>query len=48
MNKMLLTPRWLIAAAVCVLLCTLLVGGERVGADRDDPRGSGHRVADPE
>ena len=27
MNKMLLTPRWLIAAAVCVLLCTLLVGG---------------------
>ena len=27
MNKNLLTPRWLIAAAVCVLLCTLLVGG---------------------
>ena len=27
MNKKLLTPRWLIAAAVCVLLCTLLVGG---------------------
>ncbi len=27
MNKMLLTPKWLIAAAVCVLLCTLLVGG---------------------
>ena len=27
MNKVLLTPRWLIPAAVCVLVCTLLVGG---------------------
>ena len=27
MNKTLLAPRWLIAVAVCVLLCTLLVGG---------------------
>jgi titin len=27
MNKMLLTSQWLIAAAACVLLCTLLVGG---------------------
>ena len=27
MNKKLLTSQWLIAAAVCVLLCTLLVGG---------------------
>ena len=27
MNKMLLTPKWLITAAVCVLLCNLLVGG---------------------
>ena len=27
MNKKLLTPRWLIAAAVGVLLCTLVVGG---------------------
>ena len=28
MNKMLLTPRWLITAAVGVLLCTLVVGGK--------------------
>ena len=27
MNKMLLAPKWLIPAAVCVLLCTLLVAG---------------------
>ena len=27
MNKKLLAPTWLIAAAVCVVLCTLLVGG---------------------
>ena len=27
MNKMLLAPQWLIPVAVCVLLCTLLVGG---------------------
>ena len=27
MNKVLLTPKWLIPAAVCVLFCTLLVGG---------------------